>query len=455
MQAVTIIAILASLVPYVASARWTRNDTCPTEIKTTIPNSRLEFGSMVSVHEALSQCPNITSLDLRVTLLGCSEWPDRWNFPFNYNGGDSYPSLKKLRLDGYDFSSSDDIRPPWQMPLQGMSNAEAWTFGLYDWIRRGYWKPWLRAQIYGYPPTPPSKSNLDLWLGAMNWSAIEELAIADCSDEFVEKVPSHLRSLRWLASTNISFVEALPNNTLESLTWVGPHKRGDFDSILERQGAKLQELEFRDDEMGYSFMRRKFNMSIIPETAKYLKHLSVNIPRNGSWPLESFRAIAQLSQLQSLVIYSNLQSECQRQMPDKYTREWSKWRMDHGDSYCIKEDRYQKPLLDEGNAEELYKFIKEANVGSGPENVTFRIGDWTPIWDGPLYSPPWIEGRKVEIHCSNVAQIKAEKHCEMVRSYGYWPPESNTKGASNWMFEGDSWDFGEEGDYDYAHPHMQ
>jgi|SRR5690242_10342467 len=452
MRVITIVSVLASIVPYLASARWTRNDKCPTEIETTIPNYRSDFGSMVSVHEALSQCPNISSLDLRVTLIGCSGWPDRWNFPFNHNGGEKYPDLKKLRLEGYDFSNLDDVRPPWQMPLQGRSDAEAWTFRLYDWIRQGYWKPWLQAQIYGHPSLPPLKSNLDLWLGAMNWSAIEELAISDCSDELIEKLPSHLHSLRKLESTNISFVEALPNNTLERLTWIGPHKHGNLDSILQRQGGRLRELEIRDDELDWSYMRSKFNVSIIPDMAPNLTHLSINILRNGSWSPEPFRAVSQLSHLESLNIYSNLQSQCQRQKPEEYTRDWLKWRAEHGESYCVDEDRFQKPLLNESSAEELYNLMKGANPRGLLQNVTFRIGDWKPIWDGPLYSPPWMEGRRVEIHCSEVGKEKFEKHCEMVQSYGYWPPGSNTKGETNWMFEDQLWDFGEDINHISAHP---
>lgn len=56
---------------------------------------------MDAVHAALSNCPNIETLDLRVTGLGCSEWPDRWDFPFNPTGGEKYPNLASLRLEGY------------------------------------------------------------------------------------------------------------------------------------------------------------------------------------------------------------------------------------------------------------------------------------------------------------------------------------------------------------------
>jgi hypothetical protein len=127
---------------------------------------------MVSIHDALSHCPNITSLDLRIQLSGCTEFPDRWNFPFSYDGEDTYPKLEKLRLEGYDFSIVEDNRPPSQMPLQSYNNADAWTSGSVEWLRKGYLKPGLLAQVDSYPPLPPARSNLDLWLAAMDWSEI-------------------------------------------------------------------------------------------------------------------------------------------------------------------------------------------------------------------------------------------------------------------------------------------
>ncbi|KAJ9138196.1 hypothetical protein NKR23_g8623 [Pleurostoma richardsiae] len=60
---------------------------------------------MTDVHSALVSCPNISTLDLRVTMLGCSESPDRWSFPFDLAGGEKYPALETLSLEGYDFKT--------------------------------------------------------------------------------------------------------------------------------------------------------------------------------------------------------------------------------------------------------------------------------------------------------------------------------------------------------------
>ncbi len=128
----------------------------------------------------------------------------------------------------------------------------------------------------------------------MDWTAIEELSMDWCREagEVNEKVLPHLHSLRKLESTRLSFIKALPNNTLTHLTWIGPHEQGDLVSILEHQGRTLEELELRSDEINYSLMRNKFDLSIIPEMAPNLTRLSINIPRNGSWPLDSLQKIS-------------------------------------------------------------------------------------------------------------------------------------------------------------------
>ncbi len=57
-----------------------------------------------------------------------------------------------------------------------------------------------------------------------------------------------------------------------------------------------------------------------------------------------------------LLIHSELQSECRRQTSEDRVFDWNK---KHGGDYCTGEDQYQKPLLNENSAEELYKVIRE------------------------------------------------------------------------------------------------
>jgi hypothetical protein len=126
------------------------------------------FTNMDSIHAALTSCPNITLLDLRITgtttgtclnlpgtCVRCNnEWPSRWNFPFSPNGSDTYPPLKTLRLRGHDFDWIDD-------KFQGLPQGSTWHEGQQNRHKNG---------------------NLELWLDAMNWSQIEEFALVDHFD---------------------------------------------------------------------------------------------------------------------------------------------------------------------------------------------------------------------------------------------------------------------------------
>jgi hypothetical protein len=151
-------------------------------------------------------------------------------------------------------------------------------------------------------------------------------------------------------------------------------------------------------------------VSIIPEMAVNLRYVVIDIPRNGTWPFEAFQILSSLPKLRSLEIYSNLQSECQRKEPGDSTS-----------ANCNGEDQFAKLLLNEVEAEDLFRFIRKANIGGQLQNVTFRLGDWTPRWDGPLYFPPWIKNKKVEIVCLTGDSAQRKKNCKVVIAHGYWP----------------------------------
>lgn len=195
---------------------------------------------------------------------------------------------------------------------------------------------------------------------AMDWPQIEELAIDNCgtADEIVEKLPPRLRSLPQLESADTSLIEAMPDNTLTNLTWIGRHKAGDLESILQRPGATLQGLEFKCNELSCPSMHNSFDVSILPQLAPKLKHVSINIPCNSTWPLEALQVLALLPQLRSLEIYSQLQSECQQQKPEEQSREMWDYMKEHGEDYYTDSKRLQKPILDEDTAEELHLQLK-------------------------------------------------------------------------------------------------
>lgn len=252
MRLPTLLSLLSLILPLALSRPWTPSDPCPTTIKTTIASdpcksslndyhctSAIKFSNMDCVHLALSTCPNISALDLRVTGLGCSDWPERYDFPFHPWGGENFANLTSLRLEGYDFGRPGVVKQPRD------DNAQPWL-GV-QWVRKFMSLVRLERSELGLIKLA-MKTHLDLWMDAMDWGQVEELMIDDITDEIIQKLPGKLRSLKKLETTNRTFVDALEMNTLTHLTWVGESEAADFPSILARQGQSLQHLEFRRPE---------------------------------------------------------------------------------------------------------------------------------------------------------------------------------------------------------------
>jgi hypothetical protein len=378
---------------------------------------------MRSVHEVLLRCPNITSLDVDVSRHGCSEWPDRWNFPFDHNGGEVYPALKKLKVNGYDFSNTEESTP--KAYFSALFSSE----NLDD--------AGDPAQLHDTTKSSQPKSNLDLWINAMDWSKIEELGIGNAvGDDVLEKLPPLLKSLRKLQSTDISFIQRLPTNTLTQLSWFGPSEDGDLTKILERQGFSLRHLEFRCNEMDCLPFRTNFNISILPEKAPNLVHLAINIPRNDTWPLESLQTIARLPKLRSLEIFSNLQSQCQQEKPGDGNPEFRNYLKRHSYDHCIGEDRYQVPLLNGESAESLFESVRQAKVGEKLHNMTLKLGNWPGPWRREIWRYYFIHSRKMRVVCSESGDAEVANFCQIEDSLGYWPPESMCWGK----VDSDRWD---------------
>jgi hypothetical protein len=411
----------------VSARRWTSSDPCPLNIQAVIPgpsawdetseiwnscedSPKKEFCTMASVHEVLARCPNVISLDVDVSRHGCSNWPDRWNFPFDHNGGETYPALKKLKLNGYDFSNTGETTP------EALFSA-MFSRGKLDDAEDS-------TQLHEIAESSQPKSNLDLWINAMDWSKIEELGIGNTVlDDVLEKLPPLLKSLRKLQSTDISFIQRLPANTLTQLSWFGPSEDGDLAKILERQGFSLRHLEFGCNEMDCLPFRTNFNISILPEKAPNLVHLAINIPRNNTWPVDALQTIARLPKLRSLEIFSNLQSHCQQEKPEEEHVEFRDYRKRHGSNHCIGEDRYQVPLLDGNSAEGLFELVQQAKVGEKLHNMTLKLGNWPGPWRKEIWGYYWINSRKIKIVCSESGDAEVAKFCQVEDSLGYWPPD--------------------------------
>jgi len=451
MRVQTALSIGLILSPVALARPWTPSDGCPTTIKTVISSDPCytldsygckkgpQFTGMDVLHTALLSCPNITDLDLRVTGLGCSEWPNRWNFPFHPAGGDKYPPLKSLRLEGYHFgipgqsAESGWDREAWVFPKPYYWTTKfsddlfwwfpdgSWCGQVATWVWKGHWRTWM--QWRQQPLEQKEKSNFGLWLDAMDWSNIEDLTIIgrrEITDEMIEKLPSRLASLTKLETTNAYFINALEKNTLTHLKWIGTSRNCTLPSILEHQGSSLQDLEFRCEELSCRNFGRASDITVLSNMTRNLTHLTINVPRNGTWPFESLQAIASLPHLERADLYMNIQSDCVKQRPSITYNTYEAWEQKHGADYCRGEDQFQRPFVDQVGANELFAYMKESNPSGRLTNVTFWVGDWSRSWDGPLYQPPWAEGRSAKAVCGTEGKTNGDEWCVVEGGHRYW-----------------------------------
>lgn len=85
------IALLAMLVTPTRSTQHECKDPNKTEII-----YQGDGEGLPEIYDTLVACPNITSLDLDMTLTGCVVGPEPWHFQFEE--GDRFPMLQKLSL---------------------------------------------------------------------------------------------------------------------------------------------------------------------------------------------------------------------------------------------------------------------------------------------------------------------------------------------------------------------
>jgi hypothetical protein len=406
MQITTLLPLLSLLTPLTSARSWTTEDECPTTIKTLVsadpcgyPNQycskEARFETMDAVHAALSHCPNITALDLRVTGLGCSEWPPRWDFPLHPWGGEKYPNLTSLRLEGYHFGDRGEHFEP----QEGVFTK--WRNKFMSVVRMERTKQGLIRPV-------PNKTHLDLFMDALDFSAIQDLALDKITPEMLTKLPPALTSLRALESTNSTFIAALPHS-LTNLTWISTWSTPTTNlSALLLVHPSLEHLDFRTPELvSRGPFAADFDAAILPLLAPNLTHVSLNVPRNGTWPLETLRTLASLPKLRSAHLYTNLQSACAQQRPEQYTQEWLDWRKGEG-AACVHEEQFQKPWVDGAAAQEVWEYMRSEKKGDELAEVTIFVGDWTRAFDGPLYFPDWLERKRSKVVCT------VDKGCEVV-----------------------------------------
>jgi hypothetical protein len=436
MRITTLLSLLSIFTTVTFAHLWDTSNECPIEITTVVTRDTWEarlrsswtkrdprFETMESVHTALLQCPNITTLDLDITDAGGSCLPDYY-FPFDPQGGEVYANLTSVRLSGYAFDGRSVL-----------CDDNPHSAAAVRWFHKTMSATKIGRAVQNLLNLAPYKTHLDLWMNAMDWSRVEHLNIEGemgethdgITDEMVEKLAPRLHSLKSLETRNTSFIAAVPNNTLTHLKIITyRNTETALPIILSHQGKSLERLEFRRPENVRAPFLGDFDISLLPKMAPNITHLAVNIPRNGTWPLESLSIIASLPQLQSADIYMNIQSSCAQQRGDRRSAPYFKnyWdREAYWDEHCTGEEQFQQPFVDREGALEMFKYMREEKTGVALSNVTFYVGDWRVHEESPgCLGWDWFDRNRAKVVCHDEGDGGAddEAWCFVEEGGEYW-----------------------------------
>lgn len=364
---------------------WTPSDPCPRAIHAELPcpygPDGCRFNNVSTIHSALVHCPGIEEVNLFIVDGYCrDDGVGVFNHTLPIINEAKYPALKKLVLDGYRFGG------PWAEEPQESPKVCRMNMEMYDECG----VPGAKALIQDLrreSTHQTSHTSLAAWLEVMDWEQLEELSINWARNPervLVQELAGsgRLKNLKSLDITSLDFVEALENNTLTQLRWVGRTAEGELESILTHQGQSLRKLEYRCNEAVCPDFLQTFNLSTLPALAPNLEHISINIPRNGTLPVEDLKALATLPNLQTADLFFRMRSDCHAKeealgiVPD------CMWYPENDNSQtCNGTMRYQLPYVNRTTGEDVFNVIREHKQGKEMQKVTLLSGDWTPGWD--------------------------------------------------------------------------
>ncbi|KAK0669840.1 hypothetical protein QBC41DRAFT_318963 [Cercophora samala] len=415
---------------------WRIGDECPTEIiVTSIPNAQGRFPNMETIHTALLNCPNITTLKMEAhwdhgcVVMGNPYW---MSLPFDPWGGERYQSaLEVLTLDGYE---SDATGPP--DPRYNRVSPEELEHNSQSSVPRV-----KDLDLLASTSEPERKKySFDWWIETMDFSKLHTLHFVregaylggnrySLTENVANVLPPRLTGLRKLGlyfSLGQRFILRLPRNSLQSLAWRFPfqhdlwdkeYRRSDLPQnsplvpVLQHQGASLKYLYFHADETPSASVPALSIAGIqhIIELAPGLNSLTIDLQRHNNthdWPWEELKLLAQgLPELVDLTVYVDLfnKTYCRENYFNPYDDGRKLWKIAKV-ADCV-EACIAKPRVDEYSVADIARFLWKYKSGKALHRFTLRAGDWMPrrIHMG---GPGDFEGRRAQGRCTVVDAVR-------------------------------------------------
>lgn len=376
---------------------WTPSDPCPRVIHVALPSPYGShdglFNNASTVGSALVHCPDVEELNLYSDDGWCKEsHVELYNHTLPAFNGVQYPALKKLVLDGYSFGGSWLVEPSESPRVIDRDTCVYQPRELETLVQN------MRRKSAQVDNRTTSAYNLDI----VAWEKLEDLSInwARNPEHILVKQlagKGRLKSLKSLDITSLDFIEALDNNTLTELRWVGPTEEGTLERILAYQGQSLRKLEYRCDEVTCPLFPRALEFSSLPVSAPKLEHISINLLRNGTLPFDDLRALASMTNLQSADLYFRMQSDCHAKEESLGIAPNCMSSEEQDDSKdCNGKARYQLPYVNRTTAEIVYDFMRDHKQGRNLGNITLWAGDWRQFRHGRSF----MDWRRARVSCT-------------------------------------------------------
>ncbi|KAL9620750.1 MAG: hypothetical protein Q9160_004763 [Pyrenula sp. 1 TL-2023] len=398
------------------------------------------------IYNALTTCPNITSLDLDLTWTGCDEPTSDWYFAFREE--DKFPKIRKLGISDYDLEGLERVgSQPW--PLLGQAQ---------EIIGKAF-------ASFSRSASKPREPNLVHWMRAMDFAELEELSLGSGSELFYKRMKSELPNLQSLSMIShatrnssipdyqLEFLDTVPQLTSLSIHIGAPYEYASppienrtlfpLETILGKHGHTLLNLSLTQSESQLPHLRRPMlsvdNFTAIRTFCPSLNHLNIDIDRNGTWPNSTFNAITSIESLTSLTLNLEIGADLHRGHPGDYG--WNPEGLSHGGPF-------REPRMSLDVAEGLFRDLCARKQGQELEKVEFIVGDYlAKPYTGPLYLPSWDEGRGRMFVCEGKYGQKAmetessagrgtegqEGHCRMLGGVDPWPDPGDEVPQEAWV----------------------
>ncbi|OCK75100.1 hypothetical protein K432DRAFT_386410 [Lepidopterella palustris CBS 459.81] len=378
------------------------------------------FRHLSDVYAALTSCSNITSLDLTIGRYGgCDVDDGPWNFDFK--PGDKFPELEELRIRGYDF---DDYWK-WKQDRRDAGYDLSWTLE-YTWMDMLTGNGPSR-QVFPPKPTLPEPKredylarNLDQWLSVMDWNLLQVLEVQDPGPGFLMRMsePGRLGRLRelkivkrWHMFWDSEELEGWEDMSAKFIAGVG---RGEetaneanssttalstklsttsnitslilkdvvplstfVESLLPIYGPSLTTLSIRYSPP-CSDLPTYFNattLTLLASTSPTLSTLTLDLPRNGSWPLAILDVLASIPNLQHLNAW--LKPKYCPYPPgtyDEHDIDFYNQRRYLCRRYLDEQIECAEPRLDAESAYDVFVYIREKKAGM--ELLDLSLGEF-------------------------------------------------------------------------------